>query len=185
MKKTSTESLQGLPRRSFLAGLAITVPIAATAATPALAAPGASRGAIDELYAERTALAARSRILDEQWKAAQARLPWWAKPGPCYLRGDGKWTGASVGSPAIDDGRIPSSASAMILKRPRPSDIRQDFEFALRIWGEKSRPEIRALYRSRMLALVARIRRQREEERHAGLPTIEDELDARRTPRRY
>jgi hypothetical protein len=171
------EAPQGLARRSFLAGLAITAPIAATAATPALAAPGASRGAIDELYAERTALAARSRILDEQWKAAHARLPWWAKPGPCYLRGDGKWTGAHTGWPAIDDGRTPSSASAMILKRPRPSDIREDFEFGVRIWGEKRRPEFRALYRNRMLALVSRRRRQRDERRQAGLPTIEDELD--------
>jgi hypothetical protein len=178
MKKITPEAPAGLARRSFLAGLATTIPIAATAATSALAASDASRDAIDALYAERTALADRSCILNAQLKAAMDSLPWWAQPGPCYLRGDGTWTGHVVGWPAIDDGRTPSSASAMILKRPRPSDIRQDFEFSLRIGGEKRRPEFRALYRKRMLALVARLRRQRDERRQAGLPTIEDETNA-------
>jgi hypothetical protein len=178
MKKTTTEAPQGLARRTFLAGLAITVPIAATAATPAAAASGASRDAIDQLYAERTTLAERSRIFTAQWKAAEASMPWWAQPGPTTLRGDGTWTGQHVGWPAIDDGRAPSSASAMILKRPRPSDIKEDFNLSLRLWGEKHRPEIRAFYRKEMLALVDRRRRQRDAERQAGIAAIGHELDA-------
>jgi hypothetical protein len=167
----------GLARRSFLTALAVTVPMAATVTTAALAAPGASRREIDDLYAERTALAARSRVLQEQYEAADASLPWWAQAGHEYLRGDGKWTGAIVGWPAIDDGRKPSHSIVMFQKRPSPDTISRDFEVDLRFFGEKRRPEIRAKYRRRMRELVARLRLQRFEEQKAGLPDLEAQLD--------
>jgi hypothetical protein len=169
---------EGLPRRSFLTGLAVTLPIAAAVAVPALAAPGASRSEIDALYAERTALAARSRELCEQYKTAEASTPWWAQAGHEYLRGDGTWTGGIVGWPAIDDDRKPSHSSVMFLKRPSPHTISKDFESDLRFFGETRRPEIRAKYRRRMRELIARLRCQREEERKVGLPELDAQMDA-------
>jgi hypothetical protein len=168
---------EGLARRSFLTGLAVSLPIATAAATHALAAPGASRREIDDLYVERTELAARSRKLCEQYAAADASMPWWAQAGHEYLRGDGTWTGGIVGWPAIDDDR-PSHATVMILKRPSPYTIAKDFERDLRFFGEKQRPEIRATYRRRMRDLVARLRRQREEEQKADLPGLMAQMDA-------
>lgn len=53
----TAEAPAGVARRSFLA-LRSTVPLTVAAATPALTASGASRMSIDNLYAERTALAA-------------------------------------------------------------------------------------------------------------------------------
>jgi hypothetical protein len=99
-------------------------------------------------------------------------MPWWAQAGHEYLRGDGTWTGGVVGWPAIDDDRKPSHPTHifMLQKRPSPHTISKDFESDLRFWGEKHRPEIRAKYRRRMRELVARLRRQREEEQKAGLP---------------
>jgi hypothetical protein len=165
-------------RRTFLAGLATTVPIAATAATSALAAAGASRDAIDELYAERTELAVRSRALREQWEVAEARMPWWAQIGPSRLRGDGEWEGTDVGWPAVDDNKLPSSPGCMFNKRPSPWDIRREFKNKILRYGEKYRPEYRAQYRQQMRNLVERLRRQREEKLRVGLPAIEQELDA-------
>jgi hypothetical protein len=136
-----------------------------------------SRAAIDELYAERTELAARSREWREQHNAAEASMPWWAQPGPSHLRGDGKWRGGDVGWPAIDNDKLPSSPELMLNKRPSPRDIRKDFELSLRWLGEKRRPEIRAVYRSRMRALVERLRRQREEELKVGLPALEAQFE--------
>ncbi len=169
----------GLARRSFLTALAVTVPLAATVATPALAAVGASRSKIDELYEERTELAARSRLLQEQLRAATASMPWWAQAGHEYLRGDVTWTGGIVGWPAIDDDRKPSQPTRtyMVQKRPSPHTILKDFEFDLRFFGEERRPEIRATYRRRMRELVARLRRQRDEEAKAGLAAISAQLD--------
>jgi hypothetical protein len=179
MKQLSTTPAPAsLARRSFLTGLAISLPIATAAATHALAAPGASRSEIDDLYAERTELAARSRELREQYDAADASMPWWARSGHELLRGDGKWTGAVVGWPAIDNDELPSHSTVFFKKRLSPFCIRKRFEEDLRFFGEKQRPEIRATYRRRMRELVARLRRQREEEQKAGLPDLEAQLDA-------
>jgi hypothetical protein len=172
---------QGLARRSFLAGLAVTLPAGAIAATPALAAVGASRSEIDDLYAERTELAARSRIVAAQHKAAEASMPWWAQPGPSLLRGDGRWTGTSVGWPAIDNDKLPSHPDTMFNKRPSPSDLRKNFDIRLRMCGkltEAHRTEARGLYIQSMRELAARRRRQREEEIKVGLPDLEAQLDA-------
>jgi hypothetical protein len=168
----------GLARRSFLTGLAVSLPIATAAATHALAAPGASRSEIDDLYAERTELAARSRALRDAYVAAEASMPWWAQAGHEYLRGDGEWTGAIVGWPAIDDDCKPAHYIVHILKRPSPHTLRRDFEVDLRFFGEKSRPKIRATYRRRMRELVARLRLQRAEEQKAGLPGLMAQMDA-------
>jgi hypothetical protein len=168
----------GLARRSFLTGLAVTLPIAAAVAVPVLAAPGASRSEIDELYAERTALAARSRELREQYDAAEASMPWWAQPGHELLRGDGTWTGGFVGWPAIDDGRTPPHHIVTFQMRPSPQTIARDFDRDLRFFGEKQRPEIRAKYRRQMRELVARLRLQRAEEQKVGLPGLMAQMDA-------
>jgi hypothetical protein len=172
------EASAGLARRTFLAGLAVTAPIAARAFTPALAASGAARGAIDALYEERTTLAAQSRELHQQYSAAQASMPWWAAPGPSHLKGDGTWRrGPDVGWPAIDDGLVPSRPNECLNKRPSASDIRKEFEGS-RMWGEKHRAEFRARYRRQMIDLVSRLRRQRDEEAKAGLAAISTQLDA-------
>jgi hypothetical protein len=120
----------------------------------------------------------RSRELREKYKAAEASMAWWVQSGPSHLRGDGKWCGADVGWPAIENDRVPSRPDFMLNKRPSFSDIRKDLKFDLRHWGGRHRPEIRAKYRRRMLDLVTRIRRQREEEAKAGLQQFEDQLDA-------
>jgi hypothetical protein len=162
-------------RRGFLTGAAVVSATVAVGATAALAS--SARSEIDALYAERTALAARSRELREQYGAAVASMPWWAQAGHEYLRGDGTWTGGVVGWPAIDDDRKPQNDIVMILKRPSPYTIRRDFERDLRFFGEKSRPKTRATYRKRMRELIARLRRQRDEERKAGIPAILTQWD--------
>jgi hypothetical protein len=162
-------------RRGFLTGAAVVSATVAVGATAALAS--SARSEIDALYAERTALAARSRELGEQYDAAEASMAWWARAGHEYLRGDGEWTGGVVGWPAIDDGRKAPHYVVSFQKRPSPYTIAKDFERDLRFFGEKQRPEIRANYRRRMRELVARLRRQREEERKAGLPDLEARLD--------
>jgi hypothetical protein len=167
-----------LARRSFLAGLAVAVPIGATAATAALASPGAARSEVDQLYEKRTELAAQSRELREQYRAAEASMPWWAQPGPSHLRGDGIWRGTDVGWPAVDDDKLPPRADFMLNKRPSPSDIKGDFDAQIRHWGDKRRPEIRAVYRRRMRDLISRLRLQREEEQKAGIAKISAQLDA-------
>lgn len=175
--QTKTEAIG---RRGFLTGAAVVSATVAVGATAALAS--SARSEIDALYAERTALAARSRELHAQYVAADASLPWWAQAGHEYLRSDGTWTGGIVGWPAIDDDLKPAHYIVQFLKRPSPYTIRRDFERDLRFFGEKSRPKIRATYRKRMRELVARLRRQRDEERKAGIPAISaewDELDDR------
>ncbi|SHM07235.1 hypothetical protein SAMN05444159_7596 [Bradyrhizobium lablabi] len=150
----------------------------ASQSAAAFAVQNSGRAEIDKLYEERTALAARSRELHAQYVAADASLPWWARAGHEYLRGDGTWTGGIVGWPAIDDDHKPAHYIVQLLKRPSPYTIRRDFERDLRFFGEKQRPEIRAKYRRRMRELVARLRCQREEERKAGLPELEAQIDA-------
>jgi hypothetical protein len=153
-----------IARRSFLA---VTVPIAATATTAALGA-GSSRQEIDALYAERTELAARSRILREEHEAAEASMPWWAQPGHKYVRSDGLWVGESVGWPAIDDGRLPLYPNAWLNKRVSPHEICKDREIDAK--RASMRPyEAHARYRRRMRDLIARLRRQREEKAKAGV----------------
>lgn len=185
-KPTLPEAPEGLVRRSFLTGLAVTVPMAATVATPALVASGASRSAIDELYAERTELAAQSRELCKRHDAAESAMPWWARPGHEYVRPDGTWAGAHVGWPAIDDDKLPTYEGSMLKKRISPFDIRRSFESNARLWkafdayrGDGcGRERARAIYRKDMRELVARLRRQREEERKVGLWEIEAQMEA-------
>lgn len=141
----------------------------ATAPSASAAAPAASP--IDRLYEERTALAARSRELKAAIEAATAALPWWARPGKQYLRGDGTWSGVTVPWPAIDDGRKPTQPHYMQNKRPGPIDIKKDFQTLVRTWPEH-RDEIRRNCRDGMRRLVARIRAQREEEARVGLPAM-------------
>jgi hypothetical protein len=161
-----------MARRSFLTGLAVSLPAAAIAATPALA--GTQRSEIDILYEERTVLAARSRKLAEQYAAAEASMPWWAQGGYGYLCGDGTWTGAFVGWPATDD--IKALNLMPLLKRPSPWTFRKEFESYIRYYGEERRPEFRATYRRQMRDLVARLRCQREEQRKVGLQQLRDQL---------
>jgi hypothetical protein len=162
---------EGLARRSFLTGLAVTLPIATTVAVPALAAPGASRTEIDDLYAERTELAAQSRALVEAYRAAEAAMPWWAQTG-CEPR-----TGAFSGWPAIcDEDGNPSTR--FVRQRPSPIDIRKDCEELLRYLGEDKRAAVRGEYRHRMRELIARLRLQREEKRKVRLPDLEAQLEA-------
>lgn len=126
------------------------------------ATPGASGAQIDKLYGERTELAARSRVLHEQWKAAEASMPWWARPGHKYVRSDGEWVGESVGWPAIDDGKLPRHVNVWINKRETPHEIRKDR--AIDAMRTTMRPdEAHAKYRRRMRDMIARLRRQREE----------------------
>jgi hypothetical protein len=171
------EAAVGLARRSFLVGLAVTVPIAVTASTGAPGAPSASRSEIDDLYAERTELAARSRTLTEQHKAAEASMPWWAQPGRKYVRSDGQWVGEKVGWPAIDDGELPPNPSTWINKRVSPFEIRKDFTIDANR-ASMSPDEARVRYRRRMRGMIARLRRQREEEAKAELRQFRDQLDA-------
>jgi hypothetical protein len=173
--KPSRRNVMGMMGTAAATTVGATLLVSQSAA--AFAIQDSSREGIDALYEQRTELAAQSRELREQHNAAEASMPWWAQPGPSHLRGDGSWWGTDVGWPAIDNDRFPSFATAMLLKRPSPSDIRKDFEFGLRTWGEKHRPEIRAAFRRRMRDLVARIRRQREEELRVGLPAIEAQLE--------
>jgi hypothetical protein len=163
--QTTAEAAEGLARRTFLTGLAVTLPIAATVATPALAVPGASRSEIDVLYEERTELAARSRALGDAHAAAEASMPSWAQPG------HEPRTGVFSGWPAIcDEDGIPSVR--FVRQRPSPTDIRKDCEELVRSLGEDKRSAIRGEYRHRMRELVARLRRQREEEQKAGVPEL-------------
>jgi hypothetical protein len=169
--QTTAEAPEGLARRTFLTGLAVTLPIAAAVATPALASPGVSRNEIDRLYEERTELAARSRELVDQYKAAEASMPSWAQAG-CEPR-----TGAFSGWPAICDvDGVPSTR--FVRQRPSPTDIRKDCEELLRDLGESKRSAVRAEYRHRMRELIARLRLQREEKRRVGLPDLEAQLEA-------
>jgi hypothetical protein len=165
-----------LARRSFLVGLAVTAPIAATASAEAFAAPMVSRSEIDDLYAERTKLTARSKTLKDQYRAAEDSMPWWAQPGQKYVRSDGQWIGEKVGWPAIDDGKLPSCPSIWIDKRISPHEIRNDF--AIDTETARMGPvEARVRYRSRMRDMIARLRRQREEEAKAGLRQFRDRLN--------
>src|SRR6478752_5300338 len=55
---------------------AVAPAVAATASTEAFAAPMVSRSEIDDLYAERTKLTARSKTLKDQYRAAEDSMPW-------------------------------------------------------------------------------------------------------------
>lgn len=149
----------------------------ATQPVAAFATRESSSAEVDKLYEERTQIAARSRTLNEQWKAAEDSMPWWARPGHKYVRSDGTWGGESVGWPAIDDGKLSSHPNQWINKRVTPHEIRKD-----RVIDAKRasmRPEeAHARYRRRMRDLITRLRRQREEEVKAGLQQLQDQLDA-------
>lgn len=165
-------------RRAVLTGVAT----ASTAALPALPAafaaelPSDDAALLERLWAERTKLAMNARATDRAYRDAEARLPEWAAPGPCYLHSDGTYSGPHVGWPRKDVNRLPEGI-AMINIRPSPGDIRRDFELHVRIWGRRERKAAQAAYENRMAALSERVRQQDAERVKLDLPNIEARAD--------
>lgn len=157
---------------------------AATAVTivPALASPAASDtmtesdAQIEQLWIERTTLAAESRALWRAYEVAESQMPEWAAPGPMYLCSDGAFRGSEVGWPRLDPGRLPEG-SAMINVRPSPHDIKRDFDTQMSVWGPRGAKAVRAAYDCRMADLNERQLRQRAEREKVGLPANEARMD--------
>lgn len=174
-----SESMHDLSRRSVIAGVVALPGVAlaaapAAATSPALAAAGPDVARIEQLWTERTALAAESRALYRACLDADARMPEWARPGPRFLRSDGTYADANgiVGWPRIETSRRPAG-SAKINTRPSFSDIRDDFRRDVALRGPKARESARGVYRERMRDLAARIRLQQNERAKVGLPALE------------
>lgn len=84
---------------------------------------------------------------------------------------EGKLSGSEVGWPEMENITRPDSPGRYRTVRISPSDIREDFDRAVRYRFDRT--EARAVYRRRMRELVARVRQQREEKRRLGIDVME------------
>lgn len=161
-------------RRAFLrsgTAAAASVPILAT---PAFAVSDADTAfkALWERYKRATAEHAAATLA---YRAAVAKLPWWAASGPAYANRDGILEkGPISGWPAIQSWTPPTHQAIRVLIRPGPRDLRERFDIEASMWGrERALPA----YRRKLRALAARRRAQRAEEEKVGVPAAEARLD--------
>ena len=81
-----------LARRGFLRGLSA-LPVAAAVAVPALPAGATSTPDMEALWHAYLAARGTQVVAERAWRAARDLVPWWAKPGPSFMRWDGKICG--------------------------------------------------------------------------------------------
>lgn len=159
-------------RRTLLAGLSV-APVALTP-RPALSAGGSER--LHALWNERRALRPARLELYALIEAAEAAMPWWAKPGPEFLGHDGSFEGREVGWPAVRELQPPEREGAVRLVRPSPYTLQEDHRRWCTISGDT--PATRAAYRKKLRALVIRKREQQSERDKVGLDALNDRVDA-------
>ena len=104
-------------------------------------------------------------------------MPWWARPGPQYQRGDGAWSGSVVPWPAIDNGRLARDPNWKLNKRPASWDIREDFEIVASMspGGELTCQGARLIPQQHARSSCAHSSQTRRRAK-AGVDAIDDEL---------
>jgi hypothetical protein len=181
--------MTGQQTRRAALGAITTLSALALAPTPSWPEGQDADGRALTLWAKRHAL--RQPFL-EAYRAeheSEARMSWWAKPGPEFLAADGSTFGTGVGWPAIADAQHPRHSKQAILIRPGKGDLRRLFEADIPLDGEDFALKT---YRHRLRSLAERIRAQKEEGPRSGytdasakvqaiyeqVKSIEDEIEA-------
>lgn len=160
-------------RRAFLRTSASAAAVLPVAAAPAIAASeNDAFNALWERYRRATAEHAAATLA---YSAAEARMPWWAAPGPAFADRDGILEkGVVSGWPAIQTWEPPTHQAVRVLIRPGLGDLKARFELNTSFWGrERALPA----YRRSLRALAVRRRAQKAEKEKAGIPSAEARLD--------
>jgi hypothetical protein len=157
-------------RRRLMAG---TIAVAALVPLPAFGGGDGNADELDTLWRRWRAETAFSNELSRKWKEAHDSLPWWAAPGPQYLRADGTMDGAEVGWPAIQDMQPPEDEMVRRLIRPGLGDLQQ----LRQTEGVFGTGEAQARYRRRVRELANRRYAQKLEWRKAGIFEIQQLQD--------
>jgi hypothetical protein len=161
----------GMSRRGALGALA------AFTAAPAIALP-APVDAANALWAERQKHVERLAHLSKQYNAAHDKLPAWAMSGPERLDASGNFCGNDVNWPLVEDLAPPSMGERIV--RPSIYQAKENFEFAVRVFGSGSTPAFRERCRANMRrnirAIVVRLRERNHIYAELGLDRIDREM---------
>lgn len=111
-------------RRGFLSGLA-SVPVAAIVTAPALSASTAPVSDVEAMWRAYMAARGAQTAACRAWRAAHDQVPWWAKPGPSYMRYDGTVCGDYSSAPAIQRDTRPEMGISVLI-RPTEASIEED-----------------------------------------------------------
>jgi hypothetical protein len=135
---------------------------AAFTAAPTIALPTPADTA-NVLWAERQTRVDRLAQLCAEYNAADDRLPAWAKSGLERLDANGNFCGNIVAWPLMEDLTPPSVGERIV--RPSIYQAKENFEFAVRVFGFGSTPAFRercrATMRRNIKAIVARLRERK------------------------
>jgi len=162
----------GMSRRGALGALA------AFTAAPAIALP-APVDAANALWAERQKHVVRLLQLSHEYNAAHDKLPAWAMSGPERLDASGNFCGNDVSWPLVEDLTPPSMGERIV--RPAIYQAKENFEFAVRVFGSGSTPAFRERCRANMRrsirAIVVRLRERNHIYAELGLDRIDREMN--------
>lgn len=160
--------------------------IAAAVAAPAIAAPVAGlQSSADataaRLWAERQAAVDRLRAASEAYDEASAKLPAWAQSGPRMIDRDGHPCGDNSGWP-LDASVKPSPHGGNRVVRPTIAECVEQFNFQVRVFEATGtrRSEARALMRSKIRAITARLRERERLYQRLGLTELSRQSETAR-----
>jgi hypothetical protein len=151
--------------------------LAAFTAAPAIALPGPADKAND-LWADRQAYVDLLAHLSADYDTAKAKLPAWAQPGPDRIDQSGNACGDIVNWP-LDPTVTPPPLGYRFV-RPSLDRCREDFDFVSRVIATSpaARAKARAVMRSRMRTIIARLRERKKLYEELNLSELSRQMTA-------
>lgn len=162
-------------KRAVLAAALATTAMAAVSTAPVVAAEIPSPET--DLWDEFRQQVAEYRVANAAYEEAEARMPWWARPGRESINSAGEHIGFMSGWPA-DQSVVPPQGAGWRYIRTTPYQLHKEYNFFVGTMGfgdlPKSRSALRAKFRQRVRDQIKLRRQQRDEQRRVGLHELEN-----------